>query len=115
MEQTSANSRPLVQCELNFQDCPKAFIEDHAKVTFVQSYLKGMVLEWFELDILQMEDPSLNPACVTQVDRLTLRDEGLLTLREVLTKRHCVLKEVSRLRTRDKGAGSNQISCGSQD
>ena len=55
----------LVQCELNFQDCPKAFIKDCAKVTFVQSYLKGMALEWFELDLLQMEDPALNPACVT--------------------------------------------------
>ena len=30
----------LVQCELNFQDQPRAFWTDHAKVTFVQSYLK---------------------------------------------------------------------------
>ena len=52
----------LVQCELNFQDRSKAFVKDCAKVTFVQSYLKGMALEWFELDLLQMEDPALNPA-----------------------------------------------------
>jgi len=31
----------LVQCELNFQDRPKAFASDHARVTFAQSYLKG--------------------------------------------------------------------------
>ena len=49
----------LVQCKLNFQDHPKAFIIDHTKVTFVQSYLKGMALEWFEPDLLQMEDPAL--------------------------------------------------------
>jgi len=35
----------LVQCELNFQDRPRAFASDHARVTFAQSYLKGMALE----------------------------------------------------------------------
>ena len=45
----------LVQCELNFQDCPQAFAQDHAKVTFTQSYLKGIALEWFELDLLLMD------------------------------------------------------------
>ena len=35
---------------------------------------------------------------------LQWRAKILLTLREVLTKRHCVLKEVSRLRTRSKEA-----------
>src|SRR6266571_8943947 len=34
----------LVQCNLNYQDHPLAFHNDHAKVIFVQSYLKGMVL-----------------------------------------------------------------------
>jgi len=38
----------LVPCELNFQDCPKAFASDRARVTFTQSYLKGMALKWFE-------------------------------------------------------------------
>jgi len=42
----------LVQCELCFQDQAKAFCLDRAKVTFAQSYLKGMTLEWFELDLL---------------------------------------------------------------
>jgi len=47
----------LVQCELNFQDCPKAFTSDHTKVTFTQSYLKGMALEWFEPDLLNSSNP----------------------------------------------------------
>ena len=42
----------LVQCELNFQDRRRAFNADRAKVTFAQSYLKGMALEWFESDLL---------------------------------------------------------------
>jgi len=42
----------LVQCELCFQDRAKAFRLDRAKVTFAQSYLKGMTLEWFEPDLL---------------------------------------------------------------
>ena len=46
----------FIQCELNFQDQPKAFQTDRVKVTFAQSYLKGMALEWFEPDLLGMED-----------------------------------------------------------
>ncbi|KIK15118.1 hypothetical protein PISMIDRAFT_16755 [Pisolithus microcarpus 441] len=46
----------LVQCELNFQDCPKAFRTSRAKVTFAQSYLKGMALAWFEPDLLNPDD-----------------------------------------------------------
>jgi hypothetical protein len=42
----------FVQCELNFQNKPRAFRTDRAKVTFAQSYLKGMALEWFEPDLL---------------------------------------------------------------
>ena len=34
------------------------------------------------------------------------RGRGLFTLREVLMKRHCILKEVSRVRTRDEGTES---------
>ena len=37
---------------------------------------------------------------------LCLRDKGLLTLREVLMKRHCILKEVLRVRTKDEGTES---------
>jgi len=51
----------LVQCELNFQDRPKAFTSDRAKVTFAQSYLKGMALEWFELDLLNSGNPRACP------------------------------------------------------
>ena len=43
----------LIQCELNFRDRPRAFSTDRAKVTFAQSFLKGMALEWFEPDLLE--------------------------------------------------------------
>ncbi|KIN94065.1 hypothetical protein M404DRAFT_35443 [Pisolithus tinctorius Marx 270] len=46
----------LVQCELNFQDCPHTFCSDRAKVTFAQSYLKGMALAWFEPDLLNPDN-----------------------------------------------------------
>ncbi|KIO07390.1 hypothetical protein M404DRAFT_136368 [Pisolithus tinctorius Marx 270] len=46
----------LVQCELNFQDCPHAFHSDGVKVTFAQSYLKGMALAWFHPDLLNPEN-----------------------------------------------------------
>jgi hypothetical protein len=45
----------FVQCELNFQNKPRAFCSDRAKVTFAQSYLKGMALEWFEPDLLSRD------------------------------------------------------------
>jgi len=51
----------LVQCELCFQDCAKAFRQDRARVTFAQSYLKGMTLEWFELDLLNSGNPADHP------------------------------------------------------
>ena len=51
----------LIQCELNFQDRPRAFSEDRAKVTFAQSYLKGMALEWFEPDLLGNIAPNQHP------------------------------------------------------
>jgi len=51
----------LVQCELCFQDRAKAFRLDRAKITFAQSYLKGMALEWFEPDLLESADPSNCP------------------------------------------------------
>ena len=46
----------LVQCELCFQDCAKVFCLDRAKITFAQSYLKGMTLEWFKPDLLNSGD-----------------------------------------------------------
>jgi len=51
----------LVQCELCFQDRAKAFCLDRAKVTFAQSYLKGMTLEWFEPDLLNSGNPADRP------------------------------------------------------
>ncbi|KAG6326772.1 hypothetical protein ID866_12317 [Astraeus odoratus] len=51
----------LVQCELNFQDHPHIFCLDHSKVTFVQSYLKGMALEWFKLDLLSSSNLEDHP------------------------------------------------------
>ncbi|KIN93703.1 hypothetical protein M404DRAFT_56175, partial [Pisolithus tinctorius Marx 270] len=46
----------LIQCKLNFQDCPRTFRSDRAKVTFAQSYLKGMALAWFEPDLLNPDN-----------------------------------------------------------
>ena len=51
----------LVQCELVYSDWPKAFRLDRAKITFAQSYLKGMALEWFEPDLLDTGDPANRP------------------------------------------------------
>jgi len=51
----------LIQCELCFQDCPRAFRTDRAKVVFAQSYLKGMALEWFEPDLLLSEPSAFRP------------------------------------------------------
>jgi len=34
---------------------------DRAKVMFAQSYLKGMTLEWFELDLLNSGNPADRP------------------------------------------------------
>ncbi|KIN94834.1 hypothetical protein M404DRAFT_167238 [Pisolithus tinctorius Marx 270] len=48
----------FIQCELNFQDRPWAFRTDRTKVIFAQSYLKGMALEWFEPDLLRLDDPN---------------------------------------------------------
>ncbi|KAG6326404.1 hypothetical protein ID866_12685 [Astraeus odoratus] len=50
-----------VQCKLNFEDCPCIFCLDHSKVTFAQSYLKGMALEWFEPDLLSSSNPEDRP------------------------------------------------------
>ena len=34
---------------------------DHAKVTYAQSYLRGMALEWFEPDLLNAANPNARP------------------------------------------------------
>ena len=51
----------LMLCELNFQNRPKAFATDRAKVTYAQSYLRGMALEWFEPDLLNVSNPNTYP------------------------------------------------------
>jgi len=62
----------LVQCELNFQDRPKAFHTDRTKVTFAQSYLKGMALEWFEPDLLGAGDPLNHPIWMTNWEEFVI-------------------------------------------
>ena len=52
---------------------------------------------------------SFNEPGVTWVNRLTPRVLDLLTLREVLMKRHCVLKELSRVE-RDKGTTNKLLT-----
>ena len=51
----------LVQCELNFQSRPSTYRNDRTKITFAQSYLKGMALEWFEPDLLSSDAPDDRP------------------------------------------------------
>ena len=51
----------LVLCELNFQNRPKAFATDCTTVTYVQSYLRGMALKWFEPDLLNVSNPNAHP------------------------------------------------------
>ena len=51
----------LVQCELVYSNWPKAFQLDRSKITFTQSYLKGMALEWFEPDLLNTSDLANRP------------------------------------------------------
>ena len=38
----------LTQCLLNFCNCPNAFSDDSAKVTYVLSFLHGTALDWFK-------------------------------------------------------------------
>jgi len=45
----------LVQCQLNFNDHPTAFLTDGAKVNYALSFLKGIALSWFEPYLLDME------------------------------------------------------------
>ena len=47
----------LVQCTLNFRNHPDAFTSDSDKVTFVLSYLKGTMLDWFEPSLTSGESP----------------------------------------------------------
>ena len=46
----------LVQCKLVYSNHPKVFRLNRSKITFTQSYLKNMALEWFKLDLLNTRD-----------------------------------------------------------
>ncbi|KAF9220323.1 hypothetical protein BS17DRAFT_820805 [Gyrodon lividus] len=54
-----SESSQWTKYKLNFWDHPCAFQTNCAKVTFTQSYLKGMALKWFKPDLLHMKDPDL--------------------------------------------------------
>ena len=62
----------LVQCELNFQDHPRSFDNDCAKVIYAQSYLKGMALNWFEPKLL-LGNPDFRPWWMDDYSRFTHR------------------------------------------
>lgn len=51
----------LVQCQLNFNDRPTAFLTDGAKVNYALSYLKGIALSWFEPYLLDIEHAVMPP------------------------------------------------------
>ncbi|KIO08003.1 hypothetical protein M404DRAFT_23249 [Pisolithus tinctorius Marx 270] len=86
----------FIQCELNFQDRPQAFRTDCAKVIFAQSYLKGMALEWFEPDLLGLDDPNDWPLWMdscphdlvtdakSQLDHLHMKDNQRINKDRVL-------------------------------
>src|SRR5467141_4604525 len=47
----------ILQCKLNFRDCPDLFRDDKSKVNYVLSYLKGTALDCFESAILDPNEP----------------------------------------------------------
>ena len=60
----------LVQCKLNFQDHPKSFDNDRVKVIYAQSYLKGMVLDWFKPKLL-LGNPQFCPLWMDNYSKFT--------------------------------------------
>ncbi|EGO28341.1 hypothetical protein SERLADRAFT_405920 [Serpula lacrymans var. lacrymans S7.9] len=51
----------IVQCQLNFNNCLGAFRTDRANINYAISFLKGMVLDWFESDILTPDNLTTIP------------------------------------------------------
>src|SRR5882672_9666492 len=47
----------ILQCKLNFRDCPDLFQDDKSKVNYVLSYLKGTALGCFESARLDPDEP----------------------------------------------------------
>ena len=58
----SSNSHKLhtfiLQCKLNFWDCPDLFKDDSTKVNYILSYLKGSALDCFEPGLLDPMEPA---------------------------------------------------------
>src|SRR6266481_3485912 len=48
----------ILQCKLNFQDCPDLFKDDSTKVNYILSYLKGSALYCFEPALLDPMEPA---------------------------------------------------------
>ena len=48
------------------------FRTDQTKVTFMQSYLKGMALKWFEPDLLSAGDPHNCPIWMTDWEEFVI-------------------------------------------
>ena len=46
----------LMQCQLNFNDWVSTFASDKSKVNYVLSLLKGMALDWFEPNLLRIQE-----------------------------------------------------------
>src|SRR5882724_2203434 len=55
----------ILQCKLNFQDCPDQFQDDTTKVNYIFSHLKGSALDCFE------------PTLLDPIETLWLLDLGL--------------------------------------
>src|SRR5882724_7706859 len=48
----------ILQCELNFRDCPNQFEDNTTKVNYILSHLKGSALDCFEPALLDPIEPS---------------------------------------------------------
>ena len=47
----------ILQCKLNFRDCPDLFLVNTAKVNYIFSYLKGSTLDCFKPTLLDLNKP----------------------------------------------------------
>src|SRR5882724_5553627 len=47
----------ILQCKLNFRDCPDQFQDDTTKVNYILSHLKGSTLDCFEPALLDPIEP----------------------------------------------------------
>ena len=49
----------IVQCQMNFNNCPNTFSSERAKVNYALSYLKGIALEWFEPTLFRIQSDDI--------------------------------------------------------